>query len=151
MSAEHPHGHPAASALPEVGHLPPHWEPTPIIPSLPFGVAFLAILVAGGGVLLVVSAVLAFLHLLAGAYLPAGILIFAPVDEIGAGVLLVLGAVLIAVARALWDLELWALYLSVVALFAGLAYLFFTASITILFVVLLVVFVYLLAVRHHFY
>jgi hypothetical protein len=37
------------------------------------------------------------------------------------------------------------------ALFFGEAYLFFTATITVLFLLLLVVFVYLLAVRHNFY
>ncbi len=35
--------------------------------------------------------------------------------------------------------------------FGGLAFLFFTASITYLFLILLVVFVYLLLVRRHFY
>jgi hypothetical protein len=63
----------------------------------------------------------------------------------------VLGGAVIAVARALWDLERWSLYLGVGGTFFGLTYLFFTSQITILFLLLLGLFVYLLSVRHHFY
>ena len=142
----------AGGSVPEVGHLPPKWEPAPLVPSLPIGVAVLAILVALIGILLLVSAILTFLSIFGAAVIPAGIpLLLASADELGAAILLVLGAALIAVARAMWNLETWSLYLSVVVVFAGLTYLFFTASITVLFLILLVVFVYLLTVRHHFY
>ncbi|HEV2165961.1 MAG TPA: hypothetical protein VGS23_03120, partial [Thermoplasmata archaeon] len=73
------------------------------------------------------------------------------VDQWGAAVLIVLGASLLALARALWDLERWSLYVTVGLLFVAQAYLFFTGSITVLFLLLLAVFIYLLAVRHHFY
>ncbi|HKS59459.1 MAG TPA: hypothetical protein VJS68_01620 [Thermoplasmata archaeon] len=137
--------------LPGLHHLPPRWEPGPIIPSLPYGVAFLAVLIALLGVVLLIGALLVFVHLFAGSFLPPGLNLLNGVDELGAGIVLVLGAVLVAVAKALWALEEWSLYLAVIVLFGGLAYLFFTASITVLFVVLLVVFMYLLTVRHHFY
>lgn len=142
--------HPAAGA-PVVQHLPPRATPK-LQPSLPIGVAVLSVLLGLAGLLLLLTGAIAFLNLYTGSSLiSTSLLVSASLDEYGAAILLVLGAAIIALARALWDQELWALYLMVVLLFAGMAYEFFTASITVLFVVLIALFIYLLAVRHHFY
>lgn len=135
----------------EVDHLPPRWDPTPPRPSLPVGVAILSVLVAISGAVVVISAILILLNAFLGFVVPESLLILNSVDPIGAGILLVVGVVLIGVATALWRQETWALWTTVVVLFLGLAYLFFTAYFTVLFVVLLVLFIYLIAVRHHFY
>jgi hypothetical protein len=97
------------------------------------------------------SAILILVNTIFGFVVPASFLILNSVDVVGAGILLVLGVVLIGVATALWHQETWALWTTVVVLFFGLAYLFFTAYFTVLFLVLLVLFIYLIAVRHHFY
>ena len=140
-----------ATGSPEVEHLPPQWEPTPVRPSLPLGVAVFAILVALGGLLVLVSGILFLLNAYLGTAIPSQLLIVHQVDVIGAAVLVLLGAVLLGVATALWNQEAWALYTTVVVLFLSLGYLFFTSQITVLFLVFLLLFVYLLAVRHHFF
>lgn len=142
--------HPSRPAL-EVDHLPPHWEPTPIRPRLPFGVGLIAILVVIGGALVLIAGALYLLNAYVGNVVPSDILIIHSVDILGAAILLLFGAILIAVGNALWHQETWSLWTTVVVVFAGLTYLFFTASITVLFLVLLVIFVYLLTVRRYFY
>ncbi|MCI4364399.1 MAG: hypothetical protein L3K13_08955 [Thermoplasmata archaeon] len=145
------HAHASGGAAPKVEHLPPLTRPA-LRPSLPVGVAVLSFLLALAGMLMVLTAAVAILHqYLGSSAFPDSLLISSSLDIYGASILLVLGAAIVALARALWDQELWALYLTVGLLFAGLAYEFFTASITVLFLVLIVVFTYLLAVRHHFY
>jgi hypothetical protein len=142
----------AASAdVPEVGHLPPHWEPTEVRPSLPVGVAILSVLIALLGLVVLVSGLLFLLNEYLGTAIPSQLLIVHQVDVIGAAILVLLGAVLVGVATALWNQEAWALYTTVVILFLGLGYLFFTSTITVVFLVFLLLFVYLLAVRHHFF
>ena len=135
----------------EVEHLPPHWEPTPVRPRLPVGVGILSFLIALSGLVIVVAGSLYLLNFYAGAIVPADLLIIRGVDPLGAAILLVFGAVLIAVANALWHQEVWSLWTTIVVLFAALAYLFFTASITILFLLFLLLFIYLLTVRRYFY
>ncbi|HEV2316394.1 MAG TPA: hypothetical protein VGV89_02305 [Thermoplasmata archaeon] len=136
----------------EIEHLPRPTKLPPLQPSLPVGVALLA----------VAMGVLAFIVLLAGALIllnsllgstvvPTGLLITQSVDAWGAAILIILGAASLALARALWDLEQWSLYVTVGLAFTGMTYLFFTGSVTVLFLVLLGVFMYLLWVRHHFY
>ena len=141
----------ASSGAPEVQHLPPHWEPTAVRPSLPVGVAVLSVLIAIGGLVVLLSGILFLLNLYVGTAIPTQILILHEVDAIGAAILVLLGAVLIGVATALWNQEAWALYTTVVVLFLALAYLFFTSTITVVFLLFLLLFVYLLAVRHHFF
>ncbi|MCI4334630.1 MAG: hypothetical protein L3K04_03255 [Thermoplasmata archaeon] len=152
MTGTTSHAHSSrAAAAPVVQHLPPR-QPPLLRPSLPIGVAILSFLLGVAGLVLLLTGAIAFLHQYAGTTaFPDSLLISSSVDVYGAAILLVLGAAIIALARALWDQELWALYLMVTLLFAGLAYEFFTASITVLFLVLIVLFIYLLAVRHHFY
>ncbi len=132
-------------------HLPPLWETQLPPPSLPVGVAVLAGISAVAGLLLLLSGLLFALNYYASPLVPSGLVLLHVGDPFGASILIVLGAAVVALSSALWHQELWAFYLSVGFLFFGLAYLFFTASITLLFLVLLGVFVYLIAVRHHFY
>ncbi len=136
---------------PTVQHLPPVWARQLPPPSLPIGVAILAIVTAAIGVLLIVSGILFDLTYYGSVVLPSSLIILHIGDPLGAIVLVVLGGVIAILSSALWHQELWAFYLTVGFLFLGLAYLFFTDSITYLFVIVLVVFIYLIAVRHHFY
>jgi hypothetical protein len=139
-----------ASAV-EVRRLPARWEPTPVRPSLPIGVAVLAIAIALSGVVILLAGALFLLNAYFGAIVPSALLIVRSVDPIGAAILILLGAILLSVATALWRQESWALWTTIVVVFVSLAYMFFTASITVIFVLFLVLFIYLLTVRHHFY
>lgn len=141
----------ASTGAPEVQHLPAQWEPRSVQPTLPIGVAVLSVLIALGGLVVLVSGLLFLLNAYLGTAIPTQLLIVHQVDVIGAAVLVLLGAVLLGVATALWNQEAWALYTTVVVLFLALGYLFFTSTITVLFLLFLVLFVYLLAVRHHFF
>lgn len=134
-----------------VDHLPPRWEPTNVVPTLPIGVAILAVLIAIAGLVILLAGALFILNAYLTNVVPTSLLIVRSVDPIGAAVLMVFGAILLSVATALWRLEAWALWTTIVVLFLAIAYLFFTASITVLFVILLGLFIYLLTVRHHFY
>ncbi len=151
MSNSSAASHPSAHRTAAVDHLPPRWTPTPAAPSLPIGVAVLAVLIAIAGLVVLLAGVLYLLSAYFTSLVPTTLLIVRSVDPVGAAVLVVLGAILLAVATSLWRLEAWALWTTVVALFLAVAYLFFTASITVLFVLLLLLFIYLLTVRHHFY
>jgi hypothetical protein len=139
------------TGAPQVEHLPPIWERELPPPSLPVGVAILAFVTAAVGVLLMVSGILFVLNYYGSLVVPSSLVIFHVGSAVGAVVLVVLGAVIALLSSALWHQELWSFYLMVGFLFLGLAYLFFTDSITYLFVIVLVVFIYLIAVRHHFY
>ena len=141
----------SSTGAPEVQHLPRQWQPTPVRPTLPIGVAVLSVLIALGGLVVLVSGLLFLLNEYLGTAIPSQLLIVHQVDVLGAAVLVLLGAVLLGVATALWNQEAWALYTTVIVLFLALGYLFFTASITVVFLLFLLLFVYLLAVRHHFF
>jgi hypothetical protein len=154
MPGLHSSGGPSTASngrAPEIGHLPPQWAPIRSRPSLPIGVAILAVLIGILGIVLLLAGGLFLLQYYAGPVIPSDVLIVHSVDAIGAALLVLLGAVFLALATALWRQEAWALYTTVAVTFGGLAFLFFTDSITYLFVILLVVFVYLLMVRRHFY
>jgi hypothetical protein len=135
----------------EVGHLPPAWAPTPVRPKLPVGVAFVSVLIGLIGFVMVLAALLFVLNQLLGVVVPTSLEIFSAVDVFGALILLVVGAALLYIATALWQQETWALWTTVVLVFAMTAYLFFTGFITVLFVLFVVLLVYLLAVRRYFY
>lgn len=150
MSSSPAH-HRAAASPPAVEHLPPRWEPTPVAPTLPLGVAALAVSIAIAGVVVLLAGALYLLNAYLGNVVPTNLLIVRSVDPIGAAILVLMGAVLLSVATALWRQESWALWTTIVVLFVSLTYLFFTASITVLFLVFLLLFIYLLTVRRHFF
>ena len=137
---------------PAVEHLPPAWEPASTLrPSLPIGVAVLSVVIAVLGFLLILAGALYLLHDYLETAVPSSLLIVHSVDAIGAAILVLFGTILLSVATALWRQEAWALWTTVVVVFLALAYLFFTGSITVLFLLSLLLFIYLLTVRHHFY
>jgi hypothetical protein len=152
-AASTPRPAPVASGAPpvEVKRLPPRWEPTPVRPSLPIGVGILAILIALAGIVILLAGALFLLNAYFGTIVPAVLLIVRSVDPLGAAILILLGAILLSLATALWRQETWALWTTIVVVFVALAYMFFTASITVIFVLFLILFIYLLTVRHHFY
>ena len=136
----------------EVGHLPPAWEPTPVRPRLPVGVALLAVLIGIAGFVMVLGALLFVLTVSLGtSVLPTSLEIFQAADLFEALILLVVGVALLAIATSLWRQETWALWTTIVLVFVTTAYLFFTGFITVLFVLFVVLLVYLLAVRRYFY
>jgi len=142
-----------ASAAPpmEFDRLPTPWEGPLVRPRLPVGVGILAILISFFAVAMVLAGLLYLLNALLGSVVPASLEFFTSLDPLGAAILIVLGASLLAVATSLWHQETWALWTTIVLVFATTAYLFFTGSITVLFLVFIVLLVYLLAVRRYFY
>lgn len=134
-----------------IQHLPPRWEPTPVRPRLPLGVAIVSVIVAALAVVMVLAGVLFFLGAFVPSVVPTSLEIFSAIDLYGAGILIVLGAALLGVATSLWDQETWALWTTIVLVFATAAYLFFTGSITVLFLIFVVLFLYLISVRRYFY
>ncbi len=132
-------------------HLPPRWEPTPVRPRLPIGIAVVSVVLAVLGVVMVLGGILFLLALYEGAFVPASLEIFQAIDPYGAAILVVLGATLLGVATSLWRQETWALWTTIVLVFGTSAYLFFTGSITVLFLLFVALFVYLISVRRFFY
>ncbi|HXY46526.1 MAG TPA: hypothetical protein VEK13_01325 [Thermoplasmata archaeon] len=120
-------------------------------PRLPLGVAILAVLIALFAVLMVLAGLLFLVAQVAGAVVPVSLEIFQSIDALGAIILLVLGAALLSVATSLWRQETWALWTTIVLVFGTMAYLFFTGSITVLFLIFVVLLIYLLSVRRYFY
>ena len=85
--------------------------------SPPLGVAIVAFLVGIFAVILILAAILLFLLLgLHAAFSLVGIGLFGLGGWVSAVVLLILGIVLLIVARGLWRTELWALVLSILVL-----------------------------------
>lgn len=145
---------PGVSASPgssEYGHLPPRWEPTPVRPRLPVGVAILAVLIALAAVVMVIGGLLYLINSIVGNVVPPIFEAFPAIDLFGAAILAVVGVALLAVATSLWRQETWALWTTVILVFLTATYLFFIGSITVLFVLFVILFVYLLAVRRYFY
>jgi chromate transport protein ChrA len=141
----------SASSGVEFGHLPPAWEPTPVRPRLPVGVAVVSVLIAGFGLVVLLAGLLFLLATIPFNVVPPSLEIFPTIDLYGAAVLAVLGAALIGIATSLWRQETWALWTTLVLVFATAAYLFFTDDITVLFLVFVVLFLYLISVRRYFY
>lgn len=141
----------AGEAPPDVQHLPAPWTPGNVVPSLPIGIAILSVVIAILGVVTLLAGALFLLNAYLGNLVPISLLIVRSVDPLGAAILVLLGAILLAVATALWRQETWALWTTIVVVFLTLAYLFFTDSITVLFVLFLLLFMYLFSVRRHFY
>jgi len=135
----------------EYDHLPPTWEPTPVRPKLPIGVGIVSVLIAAFGVVMLLAGIFYLLATASFNVVPASLEIFQSIDLYGAAVLAVLGAALIGIATSLWRQETWALWTTLVLVFATAAYLFFTGSITVLFLIFVVLFLYLISVRRYFY
>ena len=134
-----------------IDHLPPRWERTPARPRLPIGLALLSVLIALLAIVIVLGGLLYLLSDYLGSYVPPSLLIFPTIDLFGAVILVILGSALLGVATSLWHQETWALWTTIALVFATSAYLFFTDSITVLFLILVVLFVYLISVRRFFY
>ena len=132
-------------------HLPPAWEPTPVVPRRPLGVAVIAVLIALGALVLILAGLLFLLSSYLGPIVPTTLNLIPSVDIWGSVIVVVLGAALLGIATSLWRQETWALWTTVVLVFATTAYLFFTGSITVLFVIFVILFVYLISVRRYFY
>lgn len=131
--------------------LPKPWDPESSRPRLPLGAAIVAVLIGLLGFLMMLGAVLFVLSSSAATLVPASLEIFTAISLSSALVLIVLGGALLAVATALWRQETWALWTTIVLVFAMTAYLFFTGFITVLFVLFVALLVYLLTVRRYFY
>ena len=131
--------------------LPAHWEPTPVVPRRPLGVAVIAVLIAMFGIVLVLAGVLFLLSSYLGTFVPSSLELIPSLDLFGALIVAILGAALLGIATSLWDQETWALWTTIVLVFATTTYLFFTGSITVLLLIFIVVFVYLISVRRYFY
>ena len=131
--------------------LPPAWEPTPVRPRLPVGVAVVSVLLAIAAVVLILGGALFLLNEVGTGFVPSVLDLFPSVSFLGAVILMVLGVALLALATSLWRQETWALWSTLVLVFGTTIYLFFTESITVLFVLLIILFVYLLSVRRYFY
>ena len=144
-------GVPATGSSVDFGHLPPAWEPTPVRPRLPIGVGIVSVLLAAFGVVMLLAGILFLLATASLDIVPQSLEIFQSIDIYGAAVLAILGATLIGVATSLWRQETWALWTTLVLVFATAAYLFFTGSITVLFLIFVVLFIYLISVRRYFY
>ena len=131
--------------------LPPHWEPNSVVPRRPLGVAIISVLIALFALVLLLAGLLFLLATFLGTFVPSSLELIPSLDIWGAAIVAVLGAALIGVATALWDQETWALWTTVVLVFVTTAYLFFTGSITVLLLIFIVLFVYLISVRRYFY
>ena len=141
----------SASTPVEFDHLPSRWEPGMVRPRLPIGIAVLAVLIAIFAVLMVLAGLLFLVAQVGGAVVPSSLEIFQSIDLLGAVILLIFGAALLSVATSLWRQETWALWTTIALVFGTSAYLFFTGSITVLFLIFVVLFIYLLSVRRYFY
>ncbi len=133
------------------GSLPPPWQPGEARPRLPLGVAVLAVVIGLLGLVMLLGAILFLLNFSLGPLVPRSLEIFTAINLESALVLILLGGALLGVSTALWRQETWALWTTVVVVFATTAYLFFTGFITVLFVLFVVLLVYLLTVRRYFY
>lgn len=126
-------------------------------PTKPIGILVLAMIIGVAGVLGIILGLLVVLS-------PAvniggfGLLVNFVNDNInnlgllGGAIIFIGGIVAVSVANGLWHQEMWALVLCVGGTFVGETIIFFLAiPFSYLFFGLLVIFIYLLAVRKHFY
>lgn len=120
---------------------------------LPIFVGILAVLIGLFGIFLMVIGVLILATSLGILAFPAAAA-FSPIggSALFAGAItLIFGAVLLAVATGLWDLETWALWLTGIVIAGYIGLLVLTASFGLSLVIAVVLLVYLIAVRNHFY
>jgi hypothetical protein len=115
---------------------------------LPLGVAIISVLVGIFGFIVLIAGLLLLL-LGVGLGLASGTSVFGLTGVVAGLFVLIVGAVILAVAFGLWDQELWALVLAIIALLVFGAIEFFSRSWLGLLVVV-VLLVYLVAVSNHF-
>lgn len=140
----------------EWDHLPEAWEPEAFVPRRPVGLALVSILIALGATVLILGSIFYLIASYASGWLPTGVLpdsltVLTSLTPLSAGILLVLGGALIGISTALWRQETWALYMLYVFTVGGVIYLLATGAFTVLLVLLVLLFLYLVAVRHYFY
>jgi hypothetical protein len=116
--------------------------------TLPLGVAILAVLIGIFGLILAIVGVLILLAVGLGA--ASGAAAFG-VSTLGGILLLLVGIVILAVARGLWDQELWALVISIIAIgFLLLGVIVAGALFSLEGLILVVLLIYLAVVNRHF-
>ncbi len=115
---------------------------------LPLGVAIIAVLVGIFGFFVLLAGLLIALVGF-GFGIAAGSTVFGATGALAGLILFVIGAIILAVAFGLWDQELWALVLAIIALlFFAIAEFTTSAWLGLLVAVLLIA--YLVAVSNHF-
>lgn len=119
--------------------------------TLPVLVGILAILIALVGIVVTILGLLVLLYGLGVVGHGYDLLHGIPVSflVIFGAIYFIFGVVMIAVARGLWDLESWALWTTGVVVFIELVNSVLNDEI-VLALIFVLLFVYLLAVRHHF-
>jgi lysylphosphatidylglycerol synthetase-like protein (DUF2156 family) len=120
---------------------------------LPILVGILAILVGLFGLFLAVVGILAIFNSLGALEYP-GLVPFSAYGgtTIAAGMLtLIFGAILLFVAMGLWALETWALWLTGIVTAGVIVVLLWSASFGVALAIAVVLLIYLIAVRKHFY
>ncbi len=129
------------------------YQPDSVAGELPILVGILAILVALFGVLLIALGGLAILGGL-------GIVNVSPISAFGfasnstlltGALTLVFGIILTVVASGLWNTETWALWLTGIVTAAVIGLLVWSSSFGIALLIAVLLLIYLVAVRRHFY
>jgi hypothetical protein len=115
---------------------------------LPLGVAILAVLIGIFGFFILLAGLLVLL-LGVGIGLATGASVFGTTGFVASLVILVIGAVILAVAFGLWDQELWALVLAIITLLV-LGTVEFFAGAWLGFIIVAALLIYLVAVSSHF-
>ena len=116
--------------------------------NLPFGVAILAVLIGIFGAFVLIVGLLILLAVGLGAASSAALF---GLSFLGGLLMTIVGIVILAVAKGLWDRELWALILSIIAIgFLLLGVLLRGAVFSLEGVILVVLLVYLVLVNRHF-
>jgi hypothetical protein len=111
---------------------------------LPILVGIMAILIGGAVLILAALGIFVAPAFVAFSWVGGSVLV-------AGAITLIFGAVLVAVATGLWDLETWALYLTGIVLVGIIALLVLAGSFGIGLVLAVVLLVYLIAVSPHFY
>jgi len=121
------------------------------MPGRPLGVAILAFLVGLLGFLILVAGAL----ILAAATVPAALGV--PSNFLGTSsaiwgvVILVVGLIILGLALGLWHLRMWALVLTLIFVFLEIvSYALAGSWYSIGFILSVIIFIYLIAVNHHF-
>jgi hypothetical protein len=121
----------------------------PSVGSLPLGVAILAILIGIFGFFVLIVGVLLLVFGTSVAIGTGSVTVFGTGGAIAGLIVLIIGAIILAVATGLWDQELWALALAIIVLlFYGAVEFVSQAWLGLIIVAALLI--YLVAVSNHF-